>query len=100
VVEEKDGRRGSSEIGMILYRYLSGLPVTVKEVILYSDSCTGQNRNQFITAVLLHAVQVLHIDIIEQKFSVPGRDVKLGFFLQPKLDCSKPNINRSSKYSG
>jgi len=28
------------------------------------------------------------------------RDVKLGFFLKPKLDCSKPNINRSSKYSG
>jgi len=28
------------------------------------------------------------------------RDVKLGFFLQPKLDCSKPNINRSSKSSG
>jgi len=28
------------------------------------------------------------------------RDVKLGFFLQPKLACSKPNINRSSKSSG
>jgi len=56
---------------MILYRYLSGLPVTVK-VILYSDSCTGQNGNQFITTVLFHAVQVLHIDIIEQKFLVPG----------------------------
>jgi len=28
------------------------------------------------------------------------RDVKLGFFLQPKLVCSKLNINRSSKHSG
>jgi len=25
---------------------MSGLPVTVKEVILYSHSYTGQNRNQ------------------------------------------------------
>ena len=29
-----------------------------------------------------------------------ARDVKLVFFLQPKLDYSKPNINRSTKYSG
>jgi len=88
---ETDGRRGSSEIGTILYRYLSGLPVTVKEVILYSDSYTGQNRNQFITAVLLHAVQVLHIDIIEQKFLVPGHT-------QMECDSMHAAIEHAQRY--
>ena len=88
---ETDGRCGSSEIGTTLYRYLSGLPVTVKEVILYSDSCTGQNRNQFITAVLLHAVQVLHIDIIEQKFLVPGHT-------QMECDSMHAAIEHAQRY--
>ena len=88
---ETDGRRGSSEIGTFLYRYLSGLPATVKEVILYSDSCTGQNRNQFITAVLLHAVQVLHIDVIEQKFLVPGHT-------QMECDSMHSAIEHAQRY--
>ena len=88
---ETDGRRGSSEIGTILYCYLSGLPATVKEVILYSDNCTGQNRNQCITAVLLHAVQVLHIDVIELKFLVPGHT-------QMECDSMHSAIEHAQRY--
>ena len=36
-------------------------------VILYSDCCTGQNRNQYITVGLLHALQNS-----EQKFLESG----------------------------
>jgi len=38
----------------------------------FSDSCSGQNRNQFVCALLLYAVTVLPIDVIDHKFLVPG----------------------------
>jgi len=44
--------------------------------------------------------RIVHVDMTLTQSKVKVRDVKLGFFLQPKLDCSKPNINRSSKSSG
>jgi len=55
---ETEGKRGSNEVGTCLYRWLSSLPTTVQEAVLYSDTCGGQNRNQFIAALLLYAVQL------------------------------------------
>ena len=48
--------------------YLPYLPHTTKHVILYSDTWSGQNRNQF-AAALHHAVLTEDkIEIIYQKF--------------------------------
>jgi len=44
---ETEGKRGSNEVGTCLYRWLSSLPTTVEEAVLYSDKCGSQNRNQF-----------------------------------------------------
>lgn len=71
---EINGRKGSSEIGSILYHYLSQcVPVHVSEVAFFSDTCGGQNRNQYIASLLLWAVhKVDHIKIIEHKFLESG----------------------------
>lgn len=71
--DESQAARGSSEIGTCIVTQLQGLPRCVKHVILYSDCCTGQNRNQYITAGLLHALQNSgNLETIEQKFLESG----------------------------
>jgi hypothetical protein len=66
----------SSGVSMLFFsfsEYALGLPRCVKHVILYSDCCTGQNRNQYITAGLLHALQNSgNLETIEQKFLESG----------------------------
>ena len=54
--DESQGGRGSSEIGSCLLMYISRLAEnasSLKEITLYSDSCGGQNRNQFVSSALL-----------------------------------------------
>lgn len=71
---ELNGKKGSSEIGTCLYYFLSKeLPQSIKEISIFSDTCSGQNRNQYISALLLWTVQKIdHLDIIEQKFLESG----------------------------
>ena len=61
-------QKGSCEVATCFMLYLSYLPHTVKHVILYSDTWSGQNRNHFV-ADLHHAVLTMDkIEIIDQKF--------------------------------
>jgi len=69
---ETDGKRGANEIGSCLLRFLQSVNEPVKHVTFFSDSCSGQNRNQFVCALLLYAVAKLSIDVIDHKFLVPG----------------------------
>jgi len=69
---ELDGKRGSSEVGTCILKWLSKLPETVNEAVLYSDTCSGQNRNRYIAAVLLFAVQTTNVKVIHQKFLERG----------------------------
>lgn len=70
---EVEGQRGSNEISTCIYKYLESLPKSVQHVIFYSDTCTGQNRNQYMTAALHHAVNnIPHLKIIEQKYLESG----------------------------
>ena len=70
---ECDGKKGANEIGSILHKYIMSLPVHTKHVVLFSDSCTGQNRNQYIASILLHTVvSKPNLEIIDHKFLVPG----------------------------
>ena len=70
---ETEGKKSSCEIGTCLYVYLRSLPRSVNHVILYSDSCGGQNRNQYVSAALRHAVvNIESIQTIDQKFLVSG----------------------------
>ncbi|KAL4717135.1 hypothetical protein ACJJTC_017022 [Scirpophaga incertulas] len=64
---EVNGKKGSCEIGTILLYYLTNcVPENITEISLFSDTCGGQNRNQFIAALLLWAVQKIgHLKVIE-----------------------------------
>lgn len=71
---EIKGKKGSWEIGTCLNIFLfNELPPTVKHLSIFSDTCSGQNRNQYISAFLLWAEQKHeNLDIIEQKFLDSG----------------------------
>ena len=69
---EIDGNRGANEIGTCIFNYLESLNEKIEHVTLYSDCCSGQNRNQYVCSVLMHAVSVLPIKIIDHKFLIPG----------------------------
>lgn len=66
---EIDTNRGACEIATCLYLQLLALPSNFKNAILYSDACSGQNRNQFTATSLLHAVTNLpYLETIEYTF--------------------------------
>lgn len=52
---ECDGKRGANEICTIMYKYLCHVDATgvAKELLLYCDSCAGQNKNH----QMLHLIQ-------------------------------------------
>ena len=54
-----------------MFQYLSTLSGT-KHVVLYSDTCGGQNRNAGFSAMSLHAVNTLPISIIDHIFMESG----------------------------
>jgi hypothetical protein len=71
VWNESDGMRGANEIGSCLWRYLTQIQ-SGKPVVLYADNCFGQNKNKYITSLLMYAVQVLDIPSIHLHFFVVG----------------------------
>ncbi len=72
VWSEIDGKRGSNEIGSCLLKYIAQLPSEKKHLVLFSDCCSGQNRNQFTMAALLWAVQNSHLETIKMCFLESG----------------------------
>ena len=73
VWSETDGGRGSCEVATCLRLQLLSLPLNIDHVILYSDACGGQNRNQVIATSLLDAVTATNnIKIIDHKFLESG----------------------------
>lgn len=89
--EETEGKRGSDEIGTVLYKHLLSLPEEIKHVIYYSDTCGGQNRNRFVASILLHAVKTIaNLQTIELKFLEPGHT-------QMEADSMHSAIERAKK---
>ncbi|XP_075156569.1 uncharacterized protein LOC142229878 [Haematobia irritans] len=70
---ETIAKRGANEISSCIFKFLKKIPNYVKHIILYSDSCPGQNRNSYICAMF---EQVLlenpNFEIIDHKFLVVG----------------------------
>lgn len=67
---EIEGGRGPCEISSCLFHHLKSLSVNTKNVKCFSDTCGGQNKNQYVAAMFIYAVQVL--PIIDQKFLISG----------------------------
>jgi len=54
---------GSSNIASCILKYLIDLPKETSRVVLFSDTCSGQNRNQFFCSMVVYA---LHNSNIQQ----------------------------------
>lgn len=74
--DETQGRRGSCEIGSCILLHLNSLSTAtskVEEVTYYSDTCGGQNRNQFVASALMYCIKKDEkIKCINQKFLESG----------------------------
>ncbi|KAK6174152.1 hypothetical protein SNE40_017481 [Patella caerulea] len=89
---EDEGQRGSSEIGSCLLTYIKNMPDTVTHLSTFSDTCSGQNRNQFVAAAMLHAVQASKpLDIIDMKFMETGHSYM-------EVDSMHSAIERAAKH--
>ncbi len=89
---ELHGHRGSSEISTAVMKFLQSLPETVKSVYLWSDTCSGQNRNQNMAAMLMAAVQLLPIEELSLNFLESGHT-------HMEVDSMHSVIERSAKVS-
>jgi hypothetical protein len=65
--------RGANQIASCLFIHLQNLPEDVSEVILYSDTCGGQNKNTHVAAMLSYLLSIkTSIKYLHHKFMVPG----------------------------
>ncbi|KAJ8888929.1 hypothetical protein PR048_008423 [Dryococelus australis] len=69
---ESMARRGANEIALCVCRAILDLPEEIKHVVLYSDSCPGQNKNTPFLATCLYVLQEKKIEMLDHKFMVPG----------------------------
>lgn len=64
VWHQSEGNRGSNEIATCLLKFLKIIKDQgVKEVVLYSDNCGGQNRNRFVYSMWEYAAFTLKLKI-------------------------------------
>lgn len=74
--DETNGRKGCCEIGSCILKYLKErVGPNIKHIVFYADTCAGQNRNQFLIAALLLAVNCdewSHADVIDLKYLESG----------------------------
>jgi len=88
--DESKAKRGSCEIASCIWKFLNTLPDTIDNVILYSDSYGGQNRNVQMATMLLCAVKCLKIKQIDFKFLESGHT-------QMEVDAMRACIEKASK---
>lgn len=71
---EAVGERGANEIASCLYKHLKDhLPNTIKTIILYSDTCAGQNKNSIVAAMFTYLMQKkTTLKEVHHKFLIPG----------------------------
>ncbi|XP_064639792.1 uncharacterized protein LOC135495259 [Lineus longissimus] len=71
--DETEGGRGANEIATALLDYLQRLPQEVRHFTSFSDTCGGQNRNQFMAGAMLYAVQKIpNLEVVDLKYMESG----------------------------
>lgn len=90
---EVNGRRGSCEIGSALFKWIKQIPHHVKEISLFSDTCGGHNRNQFISAFFMYVVNKTHLEIVEHKFMESGHSYLEVDSMHSAIEVAKENVS-------
>ena len=90
--QETEGKRGAIEIGTCIYEYLKSLPNTIKEVSLWSDTYSGQNRNQYIATMFLFALKSLpHLSKITHNYLESGHSSMEVDSMHSSIESEKKN---------
>ena len=89
--DETEGGRGANEIASILLYYMHNLPRSVRHFTSFSATCAGQNRNQFVAAAMLHAVQqIYHLETIDLKYMESGHSLlRRVLYIHCQIDSSQ-----------
>lgn len=91
--DETVGSRGSQEIGACVVKHIHTRASSAKHVVMYSDSCTGQNRNFKMSLILMRFLQGENsgeVCVIDQKFMQSGHSYLPN-------DCDFASIENRSK---
>lgn len=70
--DETEGKWGANEISTALLDYIKSLPKSITKISSFSDTCAGQNRNQFIATMMLYAMQSSQLECIDLKYMESG----------------------------
>jgi len=69
---ESQARKGPNEVCSFLKDYLEDIPNTFKELHIYTDNCSGQNKNHDLCRFLLSLTDMKKFDKIEHFFPIRG----------------------------
>lgn len=89
--DETEGNRGANEIGTCVFNYIANHPQT-EEFFLMSDSCGGQNLNQYFATALLHAVRCTNCKVIDHVFYEPGHSQQEGDSMHSTIERAAKNV--------
>lgn len=91
---ETVAKRGGNDIGSCVYRHLKELPATIRHIVLFSDSCAGQNKNSYVGSMFMTVLQSSDtLELIDHKFLVVGHT-------HMECDVDHALIERAKKKSG
>lgn len=92
---EAIAQRGADEIASCLKIFIMSLPEETEHVIIYSDTCPGQTRNNTLPVVYNYVLtQKVGLKTIDHKFLVPGHT-------HLECDADHASIERAKKkYNG
>lgn len=91
---ETAGRKGANEVGTCLLQYFRSLDSDIKHITMYSDTCSGQNRNQYIVAALLLAQntdEFSSAEIIDLKYLESGHSMMECDSMHATIERAKKN---------
>lgn len=69
---ENEAGRGADEVGSALLQFLDKSEIHGGRLVMWSDSCSGQNKNFFIVALCQFLVANKVFEIVDHKFPEPG----------------------------
>ncbi|XP_063229450.1 uncharacterized protein LOC134534793 [Bacillus rossius redtenbacheri] len=69
---EGTANKGPNEVCSLLTDYLNTVPPEIKEIRIFSDNCSGQNKNHSLARLLLALTQTGRFNKIEQFFPIRG----------------------------
>lgn len=98
VWDESHANRGINEIGTCVFNYLTKMSNSAEdlEVVFYSDNCAGQNKNKFMIALYLYAVQTLpNLKSITHKYLVKGHTQNEGDSAHSQIERQVKRLLRS-----